>query len=169
MNSASDTSAQGIRFRPFLEEDARAVVEWKYPGPYSVYDLDPNDPAKLAALLRPEYRYYAAVTEKGGLIGYFCAGEDARVPGWLYDDVVLDIGAGMRPDLTGKGNGLTYLNLVLAFAEKQWAASAFRATIAAWNHRAILVCNHAGFLQVARFTATNPANGEYVVMVRRRQ
>jgi hypothetical protein len=55
--------------------------------------------------------YYAVFDEREGIVGYFCLGEEARVPSGYRQGVyvgsasVMDIGIGMRPDLTGKGLG----------------------------------------------------------------
>jgi [ribosomal protein S18]-alanine N-acetyltransferase len=159
-----ETSTSRLRFRLFLKSDALAAISWRYPGQYSAYDLDPGDPLVLEALLRPENNYHAILVNDE-MIGYFCLGADARVPGWEYDDHALDLGMGIRPDLTGSGNGSTCFAAVLAHVVQQRPATLLRATIASWNQRAIRMCEHAGFLAVASFRTTR-VNGEFVVMVK---
>src|SRR5262252_4925176 len=100
--NSGETAALG--FRPFTEQDALTMAQWRYPEPYAAYDLDPWNREVLAALLRPENQYYAILSEDE-VIGFFCLGEDARVPGWSYEGAALDIGMGLRPVLTDLGNG----------------------------------------------------------------
>lgn len=62
-------------------------------------------------MLDPERRqsYYAALS-KDELVGFFSFGAEAQVPGGDYDNAkALDIGLGMRPDLTGKSLGLGFV------------------------------------------------------------
>ena len=52
----------------------------------------------------PTNRYHGVTGEDHSqLIGFCCFGPDARVTGFAYDEDSLDIGAGLRPDLTGRG------------------------------------------------------------------
>jgi hypothetical protein len=70
-------------FRPLSEMDARAMVEWRYEGPYAFYDAHPDD---LTGLLDPENAYYAVTDSEGELLGFCCFGADARVKGGDYQD-----------------------------------------------------------------------------------
>ena len=89
---------------------AKAITTWRYEPPYDFYN--PRD--DIAGFLRPDYHYYAAQDDDGGLVGYCCFGPDARVPGGAYpEDGSLDVGVGLRPDLTGGGRGLGFFNAVL--------------------------------------------------------
>jgi hypothetical protein len=108
-----------ISFRPFTEQDALTAASWRYAEPYSAYDIDPWDGKALAALLNAEHGYHA-ILMNDEMVGYFCVGKDARVPGWRYDDTAIDLGMGLRPDITGKGQGRIYMNAVLAFIAQQW-------------------------------------------------
>src|SRR5215469_8465714 len=95
-------SAFCLRFEPLTRSGALAMMSWRYPAPYSGYDLDTRDPNVLAELLRPQNHYHAIFSGEE-MIGFFCLGPDARVPGWDYDDTALDLGMGLRPDWTGLG------------------------------------------------------------------
>jgi ribosomal-protein-alanine N-acetyltransferase len=57
----------------------------------------------------------------------------------------ITIGLGMRPDLTGQGQGLAFVKAGLAFSQKRYAPTAFRLLVFTWNQRAINVYLHAGF------------------------
>jgi [ribosomal protein S18]-alanine N-acetyltransferase len=129
--------------RTLKPRDAEAVSSWRYPPPYDFYNDDGGPDADLAG------RY--AIIEDGEVVGFCSFGIDGRVPGGDYPDGPLDVGMGMRPDLTGRGLGARYLSAVLAFGRRELGAMQFRATIAEVNARALRLCEHAGFRRVGRF------------------
>jgi len=139
-------------FRPMDEANARAISRWCYPAPYHLYNPgSDNIEETVQAFLDPEYAYYATTDERGDLVGYCCFGPDGRVPGGEYEADALDVGMGMRPDLTGQGRGLTYVKAVLDFARRTFAPTAFRVTTAEFNKRALQMCERAGFRPAQRF------------------
>ena len=134
------------------EEDARAVLMWCYVGPYDFYNAGPESLVDdLKNLIDPANSYYSVRDDRGTLVAYCCFGPDARVPGGDYSLGALDVGGGLRPDLTGAGLGLSMLKAVLEFGSRRFAPSVFRGTVAAWNKRALLVCERAGFQVAGRF------------------
>jgi RimJ/RimL family protein N-acetyltransferase len=146
---------------PLTRADAKAISRWRYEGPYSVYN---GNPASVASLLEPRYLYHAVHDDHGELVGYFCYGEDARVSAGkrlgLYErENALDVGLGMRPDLTGQGLGEEFVHAGLRFANDSYAPQTFRLTVATFNHRAIRVYERAGFEPAQTFGATK-LNGE---------
>jgi ribosomal-protein-alanine N-acetyltransferase len=153
-------------FRPITAADAHIILGWRYTPPYDFYNHDPAEiDADLAVQLDPVNAYHAMVDERGELRGFCCFGPDARVPGGDYgDDGSLDVGAGMRPDLTGQGAGGGFIAAVVAFGQERYRPPAFRATVAAFNQRSIRACEQAGFRQAARFISTR--GDEFVVLVR---
>jgi ribosomal-protein-alanine N-acetyltransferase len=155
---------------PITHADAKAISNWRYEGPYSVYD---GNPASVAALLEPRYLYHSVYDEHGELVGYFCYGEDARVSAGkrlgLYErETALDIGLGMRPDLTGQGLGEEFVHAGLSHAQNAYSPRTFRLTVATFNRRAISVYERAGFESVETFGATN-LNGEKQWLLMRRE
>jgi RimJ/RimL family protein N-acetyltransferase len=148
------------------EKDARAVLDWQYEPPYHIYNIDPSGREEVARfLVDPANRYYAMADTDGMLVGFSCFGEDARVPGGDYTLDAVDIGLGVRPDLTGRGLGQGFVEAVIEFAHARFGARALRVTIAAFNERAQRVWRRAGFRWVARFV--RPADGRaFVVLVR---
>ena len=155
--------------KPITPCDALAISRWRYGGPYSIYD---GDPISVDALLEPRFSYHSVYDERGDLVGYFCFGEDARVAAGrrlgVYEiEPALDIGLGMRPDLTGRGLGEEFVHAGLRFARETYAPPAFRLTVAAFNRRAILVYERAGFETVETFGApTQGTEGEWLLMRR---
>jgi ribosomal-protein-alanine N-acetyltransferase len=148
--------------RPLEDADARAIVTWRYDGPYAVYNQQAD---ALARLLNPEHRYHAVESPAGELIGFCCFGADARVPGGTYQDqAALDVGGGLRPDLTGQGHGIAFFRAILDFGRERFAAGTFRVTVAAFNRRAIRMCQWAGFEVVERFSTGNDEARDFVVL-----
>lgn len=151
--------------RPITEAEARSVSRWCYPEPYTAYD---GDPASVPSLLDPRHAYHAVLDGRGEIVGYFCFGEDATVPAGrrlgLYADAALDVGLGMRPDLTGRGLGRRFVHAGLRFAEERYAPLAFRLTVAAFNHRVVKVYEAVGFEVVERF---GEPGAEWLLMLRK--
>jgi [ribosomal protein S18]-alanine N-acetyltransferase len=141
--------------RPMTSADAQAIAAWHYPGEYAFYDWT-QDPGDLAELLDPAEwgtRYFAADAD-GELAGFFVF---KPVPG------AVEIGLGLRPDLTGRGHGAAFLDAGLRFS----GAERFTLSVAAFNHRAIAVYERAGFVATERYLHhTNGADHEFVRMVR---
>lgn len=141
-----------LSFKPLDRERALQIREWRYEPPYDMYNIAGEDQSTdLATLTDPANCYYAITDEKGELLAYCCFGPDARVPGGNYDLPALDVGVGLRPDLTGQGQGHRYLDAIHAFALREFSPSAFRVTVAAFNARALRLCRQAGFREVASF------------------
>ena len=150
-----------LTLTPINRADARAISRWRYDGPYAVYN---GDPASVVSLLEPRYLYHSVHDDHGDLVGYFCFGEDARVAAGkrsgLYDrEDALDVGLGMRPDLTGRGLGEEFVCAGLRFAGETYSPPAFRLTVATFNRRAISVYERVGFQPVETFGATR-LNGQ---------
>lgn len=155
-----------LAIRPLRPEQIRQFLTWRYPPPYDVYNMDSDDTAADVAFFSdPANGYFAIVEEAtGDLVGFCNFGADARVPGGEYDDEAVDIGVGMRPDLTGKGRGAAYTAVVLEFAARQYAGQRQRVTVAAFNRRAQRVCERHGFRRTARFQ--NPGGRPFLIMER---
>ena len=79
------------------------------------------------------------------------------------DDEALDVGAGLRPELTGQGHGAAFLGAILEFGRRHFATRGFRATIASWNERALRMAERAGFERGPRFVS--PAGVEFTVLL----
>lgn len=146
----------GFTFRELTRADADLIAGWRYPAPYSVYNG--GDPERLLA-----YTYYAGLDEDGSVVGFCCFGEDARVPGLDEEQGVLDIGAGLRPDLTGIGLGGPFLREACRFGGDLYDPERLRVAVAAFNQRAQMVAHALGFEREG--TVVNDEN-EFVVMTR---
>ena len=151
-----------LRITPMTQAEAEDIATWAYAEPYSFYDPRSDDD-DLAELLDPELRgdaYFSAHDENGELIGFFQferAGE------------VVDVGLGLRPDLTGHGLGLAYVHSGLDFARERFAPRKFTLSVAAFNERAITVYERAGFAATRSYAhETNGGIHAFVEMERPR-
>jgi ribosomal-protein-alanine N-acetyltransferase len=146
--------------RAMTAADAQTITTWRYPGPYSFYDVD-ADPADLAELLDPSQwgRRYFAADQGGELTGFFV---------FKVEHDVMEIGLGLRPDLTGKGLGRGFVQAGIDYAATHFGATDLALAVAAFNHRAITVYERAGFRAVGRYQhSTNGGVHEFVRMARR--
>jgi [ribosomal protein S18]-alanine N-acetyltransferase len=141
-----------IKFKIMDRSTALTIAGWRYPPPYDFYNPDENTNIEFVdGLLNPAFQYYSVWNQDGQLIGYCCFGEDARVQGGDYSDEGLDVGGGLRPDLTGQGLGALFLNSVFEFGAARFSPQKLRTTVATFNLRAIIVCEKVGCVQSGRF------------------
>jgi [ribosomal protein S18]-alanine N-acetyltransferase len=150
-----------LRIRPLRQEEAEAIAEWRYPEPYSFYDwtADPDDLRELLDAARRGDAYWAARDEANELVGYF----DFKPK----DEQTVEIGLGLRPDLTGRGLGGSFLAAGLDFARTRFAPSRFVLSVATFNERAIKVYEREGFTRGRIYMhSTNGAEWEFLEMSR---
>ena len=153
-------------WRPMDATAARAIARWRYAGAHALYNTAEEEiEATVCTLCTPQHRYFAISLRDGGLLGYCCFGEDARVPDGDYPDDALDIGMGIQPALLGQGLGTRLLQQAIAFANQEYAPPRFRATVAAFNERALRLCRGAGFRECTCFLHPNNEMA-FVVLIR---
>jgi len=150
-----------FHFIQLRQEDAEAIAEWRYPEPYSFYDWT-ADPDDLRELLDPGLRgeaYWAAEDDAGALVGYFSFKPK--------EEGALEIGLGLRPDLTGQGLGGSFLAAGVEFGRERYAPALFVLSVATFNERAIKVYERAGFARDRVYMhRTNGGDWEFVEMSR---
>jgi ribosomal-protein-alanine N-acetyltransferase len=156
----------GLEFQPLEQRHALAILSWRYSPPYDFYNLEPAQyQADLDDFLNPQNNFLAILHGDGELEGFCFFGSDGRVRGGTYNEPALDIGMGIRPDLTGQGNGRRYAQAVIRYATQYYSPSRLRVTIASFNQRAQRVWVSLGFELVETFVKTN-SNQSFVVLVR---
>ncbi len=147
------------------DEQAHEIAAWKYEGIYAFYDwtADPDDLAELLdPVKRRQDRTHAALDDEDSLVGFF-----GFTPSSSTDDSTIEVGFGLRPDLTGHGLGLSFVNAGLDYAREQYDPSMFRLMVAAFNERAITVYERAGFKHRRNFRhKTNGAEFDFLEMSR---
>jgi ribosomal-protein-alanine N-acetyltransferase len=149
-----------IGIRPLADGEAEEIRGWRHPPPYDVHDE--GEPTAVSTGMDDGSSIRALVRD-GELVGFCSYGADARVPGGTYTDGPLDVGMGLRPDLTGAGLGTLCLAAALELAGRELGAGAVRATVAEFNQRALRLCERAGFRRVARFDG---AERPFVTLIR---
>src|SRR5919107_2907655 len=84
------------RFEPMSQRQARSVATWRYDPPYDFYDAvaDPEDLAELLDPVQRESRYFAVLGDQGDPVGFFM---------FKHQGDTVEIGLGLRTDLTGRG------------------------------------------------------------------
>jgi [ribosomal protein S18]-alanine N-acetyltransferase len=131
--------------RELTVADARQIATWRYEGQWRTYDSRPD------GLLSADAGYRAVADEvTGALVGYVCTGAEARVPGLAEKSGVIDVGAGMRPDLVGSRIGSEFGAAVLGHIAADAGTSEFRlrAVVLDWNERSLRLCARLGFRRV---------------------
>jgi RimJ/RimL family protein N-acetyltransferase len=157
-----------FRFNPPTASDARAILGWRYEGIYAAYNANPTRLDEgIATLLDPLNHYLAARRADGTLVGFCCFGTEARVPGGDYaDPPALDVGLGLRPDLTGGGLGVPFVQAILDEGRRRHDPPRFRLTVAEFNERARRVYARVGFRPLALFRRGGVPDGlVFLVMI----
>lgn len=156
-----------VVLRRATADDIRAFAAWRYEPPYDVYDITEGEEDAVTYFLDPDVQCHVLI-EGGDLAGFCTFGQDAWVPGGNYEADAVDIGLGVRPDLTGAGRGISYVAAVVAFARDRFGHKPLRVTIAAGNQRAQRVWSKAGFVETSRFVASKELMGdrEFVILER---
>ena len=142
------------------QHDAETIADWRYKPPYDFYNW-PADERDLAELLDSEQRgenYFSARDFTGQLVGFFS---------FRREGAVVSLGLGLRPDVTGRGVGQSFLEAGLAFAREQFAPTHFKLSVAEFNARAITVYERTGFATTRSFMhETNGGLFSFVEMER---
>jgi RimJ/RimL family protein N-acetyltransferase len=147
-----------LQFSPLTVEHVSQILAWQYEPPYDIYNMgtgvsDPNELAEaIEYFLQPDYHFQAVLRQPAAELVAFCSfGPDGQVGGGNYSVEAIDIGMGVRPDLTGRGLGEMFVGVAIDYAQKQFATSRLRVTIAKFNHRAQKVWQRHGFVPVQQF------------------
>ena len=151
-----------LEVRPAAAADIRRFASWRHEPPYDVYDItQPVDEAISYFLSIGTH----VIDYDGELAAFFTFGSDARVPGGDYSTPALDIGLGLKPSLTGKGLGGSFVRALVDYVSST-TPGPLRVTIAGGNQRAQRVWLTAGFIETQRFTSPEAVLGtnEFVVL-----
>ncbi|MFD4431332.1 GNAT family N-acetyltransferase [Nocardia sp. NPDC058497] len=123
--------------------DAHQVSNWRYGGPWQVYNLTTADELPTAD------GGYMTVSDAdtGRIIGFYCTGTEARVPGLIEDLNVIDLGVGMAPHWVGKGHGMHFGTAVITQLRRTHPTTPIRAVIQTWNTRSRQLVRRLGFIE----------------------
>src|SRR6266436_7742535 len=102
-------------FRPLNWSDVESITTWHYDAPYTQYDGE-RFASSLRMFLRRRwlytrlgYGYYGVDNAHGDLIGFFTFNRLSRK--------TVNIGLGLRPELTGQGYGLAFVQAGIEFGK----------------------------------------------------
>lgn len=98
------------------------------------------------------------------MIGFFCVGSPAQVPNdkYTYSQDFIDVGLGMKPELTGQGNGTLFFTTVLNYINERFEEKPKRLTVAKFNDRAIRLYEKLGFSREAEIVK---GTTEFIIMI----
>ena len=130
MRSRPRDDAVKLAIEPATPRDLAEAATWVYGPPYEFYDRDKDTDVK-----NPE-RFFVARDEEGALVGFFYFEEQGE---WL------EYGLGLRPDLTGRGLGLEFTEAGREFGRAHFRPDRVKLNVAAFNVRARIVYERAGF------------------------
>lgn len=152
------------KVEPMSLEYAHLISEWVYSDEYSIYSFD-NDKETIDELMNGQY--FSCVDSENNLIGYFCFGTLAQIPtieGNAYDEDMLDIGLGLKPELCGHGLGSLFMQTGINYSKQNLQAKKLRLSVACFNHRAIKLYEKLGFRQIAQ-VSHQKTNKKFILMV----
>jgi len=144
---------------PMTADLAQQVVTWKYDGPYAFYDYC-NEADHILDTSEWGKTLFAVLDESGQLCGEVSFGFLDPADEWVaqedmdagrLENCILWIGFGLRPDLTGQGQGLAFVNACVAFAvqfarvQYHYLGEYIGLGVYQFNQRAIKVYERAGF------------------------
>ncbi|ASK61007.1 GNAT family N-acetyltransferase [Virgibacillus phasianinus] len=153
-----------LETRKITKDYAVEILHWKYEKPYDLYNNELNTESIDEML---NNTYFAIVDRDDDLIGYYCTGSATQVPAGnkikAYDENYIDIGIGMKPNLTGKGFGSTFFSFILKDIQEAHLNTPMRLTVATFNKRAIRLYEKFGFVGQIKF---NTDVTEFITMIR---
>lgn len=140
--------------RTLTDGDVASMLAWHYAPPYDFYDpgTDAEDVEEMRAATggrRPWFAVDDAVT--GELVGFL----EFKPAG-----AQIEIGLGLRPDRTGTGLGVGFIEAALAFGRDRWQPAGFVLDVRPWNERAIRAYERAGFVREAVYLRRFPSGTE---------
>ncbi|WP_445488791.1 GNAT family N-acetyltransferase [Niallia sp. 03133] len=138
--------------KPMDKSSAIHILSWKYEYPYDFYNVKAKEESIAEMLENP---YFVVRNTNKEIVGFFCIGYASQVPnGYLfgaYKEGLVDIGFGMKPELTGKGGGSSFLAFILHYIEEEYKGMPIRLTVAEFNKRAIRLYEKFGFVKNKEF------------------
>lgn len=146
-------------------EDVRKIATWRYAEPYGQYNGDLLAFSLFVFVaLRPLFALlgeedFAVDNQQGELVGFFQFIKHFRRR--------INIGLGMRPDLTGQGHGLAFVEAGLAFGKSRYNPRSFSLLVQALNQRALKVYTRAGFQNIKKTTSITSRGLESTYKMRR--
>ncbi|MFB4166942.1 GNAT family N-acetyltransferase [Virgibacillus sp. JSM 102003] len=146
-------------FEIMTQEQAEDIAyNWHYDGIYSFYDMEADEEDLAEFLDSNKQNSTYVVTKDSAVVGFFSFNR--------IGNNTIDIGLGMRPDLTGSGSGSEFIKAGMEFAKSNYSPDEITLSVATFNQRAIKVYRKIGFKDVETFMQdTNGSSFEFLKMV----
>ncbi len=146
-------------FREMTEPEAIEISEWHYDPPYDFYDFrnDLEDAKEFLDFTNwPKDKYFSVLDQDGNLVGFY---------EFTFEDGKVEIGLGLKPELTGKGVGSSFIQAGNEFLIERFHPKFITLKVASFNGRARKVYERAGFKVTGTAWIKNDyGNVEFIVM-----
>lgn len=146
----------------FMKEDYANEIayNWRYNGIYSFYDIiaDEEDLNEFIDKENWKDTYFAVLNEDDHLVGFYS---------FTFDEGIMWIGFGLKPELTGVGLGMDFVTAGINFGVKNfnYGKNYIMLAVAAFNKRAIRLYKRIGFQITEEYMQqTNGAEYKFVKM-----
>jgi len=149
------------KFVPMNKLCANEIAySWKYSGVYSFYDMtaDEEDLIDFIDEKNWDRHYFAVINNKEELIGYYL---------FYFEEEVMWVGFGIKPELTGMRLGTTFVMAGINFAVENfnYKINHIMLSVALFNKRAIRTYKKVGFQLVATYVQhTNGGQYQFIKM-----
>lgn len=136
------------------------AYNWKYDGVYSFYDMT-EDEEDLEEFLNENSwtdQYFAVLNDSNELVGFYS---------FFFEDEIMWIGLGLKPELTGRKIGTEFAAAGINFGIKKfnYNQNYIALAVASFNKRAIKLYENIGFQFVERYMQkTNGGEFEFIKM-----
>ncbi|WP_261309564.1 GNAT family N-acetyltransferase [Streptococcus suis] len=133
--------AKNFRYIMPLPQDLALEIanQWRYQPPLDAYTISAN-PETYAEMISPEARgdRFFAVIRNAALMGYFCIDQDGET---------VDIRLGMKPSLTGQGNGRAFYQTIEDYIVEHVQPASIKLTVASSHQVAQKLFHALGFAE----------------------
>lgn len=148
-------------FVPMNKEYANEIAyDWKYSGVCSFYDMTADEEDLKEFIDEESWKdiYSAVLNDKGELIGYYS---------FFFENEIMWIGFGLKPELTGKGLGAEFVAAGINFGlgKFNYKGEYIMLVVAYFNKRAIKAYEKIGFEFIEKYMQeTNGGEFEFIKM-----
>ncbi|WP_061994354.1 GNAT family N-acetyltransferase [Clostridium sp. ATCC 25772] len=151
-----------FNFRPMDNKYAKEILNWHYDKEYSFYDMefDSEDLEEFLMNMKRNYweNKFVVLNKNENLIGIFS---------YEFKDNVMEIGLGLKPNLTGKGIGESYIRAGIEYGKNKFKynKNIIKLAVASFNKRAIKVYERLGFKETGRYIENiSDKKYEFIIM-----